>query len=110
MGRWPSAGAFARGDFSRIDGRSAQTKADPARHPDAFYQGLRLCGVDGSSFSVTNTPQVKKQMRKARSRRGRAAFSQSGCRVMVELGLHNPLAARSGGTGRIGDGAGQTSI
>jgi len=34
-------------------------KADPARHPEAFYHGLRLCGVDGSLFSVTNTPQVK---------------------------------------------------
>jgi hypothetical protein len=37
-------------------------KADPARHPDAFYQGLRLCGIDGSTFSVANTPQIKKRM------------------------------------------------
>ena len=76
-----------------------QPKADPKRHPDAFYQGLRLCGIDGSTFSVTNTPQVKKSMKKARSRRGRAAFPKVGVAVMVELGLHNPLAAALGSDG-----------
>jgi len=58
-----------------------------------------LCGVDGSLFSVTNTPQVKKQMKKARSRRGRAAFPKVGVAVMVELGLHNPIAAALGAQG-----------
>ena len=58
-----------------------------------------MCGVDGSLFSVTNTPQNKKQMRKARSRRGRAAFPKVGVAVMVELGLHNPLAAALGAQG-----------
>jgi len=74
-------------------------KANPKQHPDAFYQGLRLCGVDGSTSSVTNTPQVKKGMTKARSRRGRAAFAKVGVAVMVELGLHNPLAAALGAQG-----------
>ena len=85
--------------FEQLMSAALTPKAEPARHPDAFYQGLRLCGVDGSSFSVTNTPQVKKQMRKARSRRGRAAFPKVGVAVMVELGLHNPLAAALGAQG-----------
>ena len=38
-------------------------------------------------------------MRKARSRRGRAAFPKVGVAVMVELGLHNPLAAALGAEG-----------
>ena len=38
-------------------------------------------------------------MRKARSRRGRAAFPKVGVAVMVELGLHNPLAAGMGAGG-----------
>jgi hypothetical protein len=71
-------------------------KARPAQHPEAFYQGLRLCGLDGSRFSVANTPSVKRQMKKARSRRGRAAFAQMGVAVLVELGLHNPIAAAVG--------------
>jgi hypothetical protein len=73
--------------------------AAEARHPEAFYQGLRLCGIDGSTFSVTNTPQVKQRMKKARSRRGRAAFPKVGVAVLVELGLHNPLAAALGPDG-----------
>ena len=87
------------GIFEALMSAALQPKADPRRHPDAFYQGLRLCGVDGSSFSVANTPQVKRQMRKARSRRGRAAFPKVGVAVLVELGLHNPLAAALGAHG-----------
>lgn len=85
--------------FERIMALALQPKAQPARHPGAFYHGLRLCGVDGSQFSVTNTPQIKKRMRKAKSRRGRAAFPKVGVAVMVELGLHNPLAAAIGADG-----------
>jgi len=85
--------------FEELMGAALKPKADPIRHPEAFYHGLRLCGVDGSLFSITNTPQVKKQMGKARSRRGRAAFPKVGAAVLVELGLHNPLAAALGAAG-----------
>jgi hypothetical protein len=85
--------------FEQLMNAALQPKADPRRHPDAFYRGLRLCGVDGSSFSVSNTPQVKKLMKKARSRRGRSAFPKVGAVVLVELGLHNPLAAALGANG-----------
>ncbi len=86
--------------FDQLMSAALKPKAVPEQHPDAFYHGLRLCGVDGSLFSVTNTPQVKRQMRKARSRRGRAAFPKVGVAVMVELGLHNPLAAALGANGQ----------
>jgi hypothetical protein len=85
--------------FQELMAAALQPKADPVQHPGAFYQGLRLCGVDGTLFSVTNTPQVKKLMGKARSRRGRAAFPKVGAAVLVELGLHNPLAAALGAKG-----------
>jgi len=85
--------------FEGLMQAALKPKGDPTRHPDAFYHGLRLCGVDGSLFSITNTPQVKKQMRKALSRRGRAAFPKVGAAVLVELGLHNPLAAALGAKG-----------
>jgi hypothetical protein len=85
--------------FEELMSAALKPKADLAAHPEAFYHGLRLCGVDGTLFSITNTPQVKKRMRKARSRRGRAAFPKVGAVVMVELGLHNPLAAALGAKG-----------
>lgn len=62
----------------------------------AFYQGLRLCGIDGSSWSVTNTPQITAAMTKAASRRFEAAFAKVQMCVLVELGIHNPLAAAVG--------------
>jgi len=71
-------------------------KADVKKHPWAFYHGLRLCGLDGSRFSVANTAQVKAQMTKSVSRRRKAAFAKVGVAVLVELGLHNPIAAAVG--------------
>ena len=85
--------------FEELMEAALKPKGDPVRQPEAFYHGLRLCGVDGTLFSISNTPQVKKQMRKARSRRGRAAFPKVGAVVLVELGLHNPLAAALGAKG-----------
>jgi hypothetical protein len=75
-------------------------QADPYRHPDAFYKGLRLIGLDGSTWSVANTPQVKHQVRKAKSRRQRAAFPKLPMAALYELGLHNPLALAVGLSGQ----------
>ncbi len=79
--------------FETILSESLKPKAKPTLHSDAFYKGLRLCGADGTLFSVANTPQVKTKMKKARNRRSRAAFAKVGMVVLVELGLHNPIAA-----------------
>ena len=79
--------------FQSLLGESLQTRAKLTLHTEAFYKGLRLCGADGTLFSVANTPQVKGKMRKARTRRSRAAFAKVGVVVLVELGLHNPIAA-----------------
>ena len=82
--------------FELILEHALRCKADPKKHPEAFYHGLRLCGADGSRFSVANTPQIKQKMRKAKSRRGRAAFAKVGVTVLLELGLRNPIAAAIG--------------
>lgn len=74
--------------------------AQPARQPDAFWRGWRLVALDGTQFSLTNTPQVKATTRKAKSRRGRAAFAKLTTGVLLELGLHNPLAAAIGRGGQ----------
>jgi len=69
------------------------------RHPDAFWRGWRLLALDGTQFSVTNTAQVRAARPKARSRRGRAAFAKMTTAVLLELGLHNPVAAAVGRAG-----------
>ena len=70
------------------------------RQPDAFWRGWRLLAIDGTQYSVTNTPQVAATTTKTRSRRGRAAFAKLGAAVLLELGVHNPLAA---GIARAGE-------
>jgi hypothetical protein len=70
------------------------------RHPDAFWRGWRVVALDGTQFSLTNTPQILDTMPKARSRRGRAAFAKITTCVLLEVGLHNPLAAAIGRRGQ----------
>lgn len=68
--------------------------ADPARHADdCFFEGLRLIGVDGSQFSVLNTPAILGQLDKAATRRLKAAFAKVRLVCAVELGTHAPVAA-----------------
>ena len=68
--------------------------------PHAFWRGWRLVALDGARFSLTHTPQVRATTRKAKTRRGRAAFAKITTGVLLELGLHNPLAAAIGRGGQ----------
>ena len=85
--------------FQTIMEAALGPKALPERDPGAFYAGMRLVAIDGSQFSVTNTPQILSCLGKAASRRLRAAFAKVGVAVLVELGIHNPLAAEIGAEG-----------
>jgi hypothetical protein len=69
------------------------------RQPDAFWRGWRVVALDGTQFSLINTPQITATTKKARTRRGRAAFAKITTAVLLELGLHNPVAAAIGGKG-----------
>ena len=69
------------------------------RQREAFWRGWRLVALDGTQFSLTNTPQITATVEKAQTRRGRAAFAKITTAVLLEIGLHNPLAA---GIGRRG--------
>jgi hypothetical protein len=82
--------------FADVMRRALRPRANLRRHPDAFWRGWRLVALDGTQFSLTNTPQVSAAKRKPRTRRGRAAFAKLPTTVLLELGLHNPLAAAIG--------------
>jgi hypothetical protein len=68
--------------------------AEPQKQPGAFYRGLRLVGLDGTMFSVFNTPWISQSLKKAVSRRAKAAFAKLRVCSLMELGVHNPLAVR----------------
>jgi hypothetical protein len=86
--------------FTELMRLGLRPRAQLSVHPDAFWRGWRLVALDGTQFSLTNTPQVKAHTRKAKSRRGRAAFAKLTTGVLLELGLHNPLAAAIGRGGQ----------
>lgn len=82
--------------FSELMRRALRPLVSPRRHPEGFWRGWRLLAMDGTQFSVTNTPVIKATQRKAKTRRGRAAFVKIVTEVLLEVGLHNPLAVAIG--------------
>ena len=74
-------------------------RANRRRHPEAFYRKWRLMALDGVNFSVSNTPGVS-QLVKASTRRGKAAFAKITAAVLLEVGLHNPVALAVGYAGQ----------
>lgn len=85
--------------FQTIMKTALHPQARKERHPMAFYKDWLLVAIDGTQFSVTNTPQILSSLSKATSRRMKAAFAKVGLAVLVELGIHNPLAAEIGQSG-----------
>lgn len=79
--------------FADLMRRALRPVATRRQQPEAFWRGWRLIALDGTQYSVTNTPQVAATTTKAASRRGRAAFAKIGVAVLLELAVHNPLAA-----------------
>jgi hypothetical protein len=85
--------------FAELMRRALRPRATARQHREAFWRGWRLVGLDGTQFSLINTPQVTATVEKARTRRGRAAFAKMTTAVLLEIGLHNPLAAAVGRRG-----------
>jgi len=79
--------------FADLMRRALRPVATRRQQPEAFWRGWRLLALDGTQYSVTNTPQITATTTKARSRRGRAAFAKIGVAVLLEAAVHNPLAA-----------------
>ena len=86
--------------FAQLMRRLLRPLAKRRRHPEAYWRRWRLAALDGTQFSVSNTPQNNGALRKAKARRGRAAFAKITTSVLLELGLHNPLAAAIGQRGQ----------
>jgi len=86
--------------FAELMQRVLRPRATRRRDRDAFWRGWRLVALDGTQFSLTNTPQILETMPKARTRRGRAAFAKITTTVLLEIGWHNPLAAAIGRRGQ----------
>ena len=67
--------------------------------PQALFGQWRLVALDGIVFSLAKTRQVNRRYKKGGNQNGRAAFAKLQCAALVELALHNPLAALVGRAG-----------
>lgn len=85
--------------FAEVLQAGLQPRAKRKKHPAAFWRGWRLLALDGTQFSVSNTPQLTGAFAKAASRRLQAAFAKVSAVVLLEVGLHNPLALALGRQG-----------
>ena len=70
--------------------------ADAQLHEGCFFAGLRLLGIDGTRWNVTNTAQHLARMTKMQTSNGIAAFAHIRMAALVELGTHAPLHATLG--------------
>jgi hypothetical protein len=85
--------------FAELMRRVLRPVATSDTHGEAFWRRWRILALDGSQFSVSNTPAIRRRVGKARTRRGRAAFAKLTTTVLLEVGVHNPLAAAIGRAG-----------
>ena len=82
--------------FTLILEETLRPLAEVAQHPGCFLGVLRLLGIDGTTWSVSNTAQHLARITKANTRRGCAAFAKIAMSALVELGTHAPLHAAIG--------------
>ena len=67
--------------------------ADAKQHPDAFYNGLRLVAIDGSTFEVPDEAENINAFGYPAGRTESVGYPQARCAVIVECGTHAILAA-----------------
>jgi len=70
--------------------------ADRRIHPEAFYRGLRLVGIDGSTFELADEPDIEQAFGRPGGRQGRAGYPQARCVVLAECATHAILGANLG--------------
>ena len=70
--------------------------ADAQAHPHAFYAGLRLVAIDGSSFELPDEADNAAHFGYPGSRTGHAGYPQARCMVVVECATHAILGANLG--------------
>jgi Insertion element 4 transposase N-terminal/Transposase DDE domain len=70
--------------------------ADPATQPHAFYAGLRLVAIDGSSFDLPDEAGNVAEFGRPGGRKGVSAFPQAKCAALIECATHAIFAATCG--------------
>jgi hypothetical protein len=75
--------------------RVARPLAEPGL-PGAFYRGLRLVSLDGTTILVPDAPELEQRFGRPSSSRGPGAFPQARLLALMESGTHAIFAAAIG--------------
>ena len=70
--------------------------ADAAIHGSAFYRGLRLVGIDGSTFELADELDNDQAFGRPGGRQGPAGYPQARCALLAECATHAILGANLG--------------
>lgn len=70
--------------------------ADAVLHASAFYRGLRLVGIDGSTFELPDELDNDQAFGRPGGRQGPAGYPQARCAILAECATHAILAANLG--------------
>ena len=82
--------------FSRLMGAALRTRATRKKHAQCFYRQWRLLALDGAQFSLSNTPKNLQAGKTRSTGGGLTGFAKLYVAVLLEVGLHNPVAAAVG--------------
>lgn len=63
-------------------------RADPGQDPQAFYRGRRLVGIDGTPFTVADSPANDRTFGRARNQSKASGFPLVRVAALCELGTH----------------------
>jgi len=77
-------------------GRCCVPMAEERFHPEAFYKGMRLVAMDGSTFELPDVVDNEIHFGRPGSRTGVAGYPQAKCAVLVECITYAILAANLG--------------
>lgn len=82
--------------FRRLMDSGLQARARKKKHPQCFYGQRRVLAIDGAQFSLSNTPRNLRAGKARSSAGGLTGFPKLHVAVLLEVGLHNPVAAAVG--------------
>jgi hypothetical protein len=75
--------------------RVARPLAEPGL-PGAFYRGLRLVSLDGTTIPVPDAPELEQRFGRPSASRGTSSFPQARLLALMESGTHAIFAAAIG--------------
>jgi hypothetical protein len=82
--------------FSRLMDGALQPRATRRKNPGSFFRRWRVMGLDGVQFSLINSPKNVAAGKARSSHGGLTGFAKLSTAVLLEIGLHNPVAAAVG--------------